>query len=490
MSSTSSSLLFSGLQTMFSDSSSSAPYQSRPNARRVSSFSNASAYSRDSWCSAAESEISVSSTKGHTSHDQDAFDHMVKTNFPGNAIFGSTSPRKNKSAAVRSSNESTRSWASSSSSVRSPLTPVTPLFVHPEHDVTRTPTLPTIALPSQPKLKRPHLARLVSDEVQYIGRSLDVPVSEDGHQDKVAVPRPPSSIASSRRPSAASTRFSTWSGKDGLKLAMDELEQELVRTMETLSNNNTPNSSISKARGKSMRRPHTADRVMTLSTARSMPMSLDEIAGSMSASPSSQARFQRESWMSSTSDGDGISFSGNPIRFSASDLDLNESAEPLKQMDLEAQRVERPVSQVSVASSTSSRGEFGSPSVPALVFDGRFSGSSTSSSGAGSSRPSSFVTADNGHVSLSPRTLVKRPTTGRSPSKGLYQLAKGARSTPSLASSAPPRDPLPPLPSMPAGLNLILAPPRPSKSAARTPVSSSRNSPVPFTHKPLPPLPC
>lgn len=493
--SSSSSLLFSDLHTAMSSYSMSSG--SRPYAPRQSSFSNSSAYSRSSWCSVAESDVSINSTTthGHASNDQDAFDHMMKNNITNNAIFGSTSPRKSKSYGMRSSTESTRSWASSSaSSVRTPLTPSMPLFSHPEHDVTKTPTLPTIALPLQPKVRKPHMVRLVSDEVQYIGRSLDVPVSEEGHLDRVAVPRTPPSFASCRRPSAGSTRFSTWSGKDGLKLAMDELEEELARTMVTLSTNTTPNTSISRARSKSLRRPRTSESKPTISAAQSLPMSLAELAGSKSAASAFDARFQRESWMSSTTNDDH--FGAIPIRFSASDLD--ESAEILKQLDAE---LARPVSRGSVASSTSSRASRHSPGVPALVFDGRFSGSSRSSSGEEApSRPDSFVTADNGHIALSPTKpmLSRRPTIARSPSKqggGLYQLAKGARSTPSLASSAPPRDPLPPLPSMPAGLNLLfggasLAPPRPSKSSARSSISSGRTSPVPLTHKPLPPLPC
>ncbi|EST09761.1 hypothetical protein PSEUBRA_000144 [Kalmanozyma brasiliensis GHG001] len=493
--SSSSSLLFSDLHTAMSSYSMSSG--SRPYAPRQSSFSTSSTYSRDSWCSVADSDVSISSTTthGHASNEQEAFDHMMKNNITNNAIFGSTSPRKSKSYGMRSSTDSARSWTSSStSSVRSPLTPSMPLFSHPEHDVTKTPTLPTIALPMQPKVRKPHLVRLVSDEVQYIGRSLDVPVSEEGHLERVVVPRTPS-IASSRRPSAPSMRFSTWSGKDGLKLAMDELEEELARTMVTLSTNTTPNTSISRARGKSSRRPRTAESKPTVNASQSMPMSLAELAGSMSAASASDAHFQRESWMSSTSNEDR-SLGGIPIRFSASDLD--ESAEMLKQLDAE---LARPISRGSVASSTSSRASRNSPGVPALVFDGRLSGSSKSSSGEEApASPDSFVTAENGHFALSSAKpmLSRRPTIARSSSKqggGLYQLSKGARSTPSLASSAPPRDPLPPLPSMPAGLNLLfggasLAPPRPSKSSARSSISSGRTSPVPFTHKPLPPLPC
>ncbi|SPO19775.1 uncharacterized protein UTRI_00167_B [Ustilago trichophora] len=502
--SSSSSLLFSALPPMSPSGSSSASSSSRspPEYRRSSNFSHASIYSRDSWCSTADSEISTSSTtQGHVSHDQEAFEQVVLASIANNAIFGSTSPRKNRSAGMRSSTESTRSWASSISSVRSPLTPDAALFSHREHDVTKTPTMASIALPGVaevPVLKRPHLSRIVSDEVQYIGRSLDVPISEEGHQERTACIKRSASTASNSRSSVRNSRFSTWNGKDGLMLAMDELEQELARTMATLSTSasNSPSSSISKARGKAMRRPHTADKVMALGSASSFPTGLAYGAGSASAAPASRSRFQRESWMSSRSDEDSSTYNGKPIRFSASDLTLlAESAELSKRSSVQSIS-ERPVSQVSSTSSSSSRAcraDFDSPSVPALVFDGRFSGSSSSSSADGSfqeapSRPDSFR-----------KTVSRRPGTAREssakPSSGsFYLLSKGSRSSPSLA-SAPPHEPLPPLPSLPAGLNQLLAdapspPPRPVKSSARTPTSSHRNSPVPFSHKALPHLPC
>ena len=508
----SSSLLFSGLPPMSPSSSSSASSSRRPEYRRSSTFSHASIYSRDSWCSTAESEVSVSSTtQGHVSHDQEAFEQVVLASIANNAIFGSTSPRKNRSAGMRSSTESTRSWASSGSSVRSPLTPDTALFSHREHEATKTPTLASVALPvvaEVPRLRRPHLSRIVSDEIQYIGRSLDVPISEEGHQERTACIKRSASTASSSRNSVRNSRFSTWNGKDGLMLAMDELEQELARTMATLSSSatNSPASSISKARGKSMRRPHTADKVMTLSSARSLPTGLAQSAGSSSAAPAPRSRFQRESWMSSQSDEDGLTYNGRPIRFSASDLTLlAESAELSKRSSVQS-IVERPVSQVSTSSSSSSRSrgsriEFDSPSVPALVFDGRFSGSSTSSSGDGSfqeapSRPDSFVTASTHLMPTQRKTVRSRPSTARDSARpgSLYQLHKASRSTPSLV-SAPPHEPLPPLPSLPAGLNQLLSdaatpPPRPVKSSARTPTSSHRNSPVPFAQKALPRVPC
>ncbi|CDS00701.1 hypothetical protein [Sporisorium scitamineum] len=474
--SSSSSVLFSGMPPASSSSSTS----NRPEYRRSSTFSNASTYSSDSWCSTAESEVSVSSTtQGHISHDHDLLDKLVLANIATNAIFGSTSPRKSKSSGMRSSTESTRSWASSSLSVRSPRTPNTPLFSHQERDVTQTPTLATVALPwvpEVPKLKKPHLSRIVSNEVQYIGRSLDVPVSEEGHEERVSsVNRRSSQALSSQRHPSGSSRFSTWNGKDGLMIAMDELEQELARTMAILSTsaNNTSVSTISKARGKTM--------------------------------PSaSQARFQRESWMSSDGDEDVLGYASRPIRFSASDLTLlSDPADLSKRSDVRSARNERPISHASNGSSRSSgasRAEM--DSVPALVFEGRFSGSSASSSGSfqeAPSRPDSFVTADNGHVAILPRSspIRSRPSTARGapPKSGFYQLNKGARSLSSLAAtSEPPRDPLPPLPSLPAGLNHVasaaVAPPRPPKSSARTPTSSHRNSPVPFNHKPLPSLPC
>ncbi|CDU23736.1 uncharacterized protein SPSC_02365 [Sporisorium scitamineum] len=504
--SSSSSVLFSGMPPASSSSSTS----NRPEYRRSSTFSNASTYSSDSWCSTAESEVSVSSTtQGHISHDHDLLDKLVLANIATNAIFGSTSPRKSKSSGMRSSTESTRSWASSSLSVRSPRTPNTPLFSHQERDVTQTPTLATVALPwvpEVPKLKKPHLSRIVSNEVQYIGRSLDVPVSEEGHEERVSsVNRRSSQALSSQRHPSGSSRFSTWNGKDGLMIAMDELEQELARTMAILSTsaNNTSVSTISKARGKTMRRPHTADKVMASGSVRSLGSSRAG-AGASSVASASQARFQRESWMSSDGDEDVLGYASRPIRFSASDLTLlSDPADLSKRSDVRSARNERPISHASNGSSRSSgasRAEM--DSVPALVFEGRFSGSSASSSGSfqeAPSRPDSFVTADNGHVAILPRSspIRSRPSTARGapPKSGFYQLNKGARSLSSLAAtSEPPRDPLPPLPSLPAGLNHVasaaVAPPRPPKSSARTPTSSHRNSPVPFNHKPLPSLPC
>ncbi|CBQ67525.1 conserved hypothetical protein [Sporisorium reilianum SRZ2] len=507
--SSSSSVLFSDLSPASASSSSSiSSSRSRPDYRRSSTFSSASTYSRDSWCSTADSECSVSSTtQGHISHDKDSLDKLVLANIASNAIFGSTSPRKSKSSGMRSSTESTRSWSSSSSSVRSPKTPLTPLFSHPERDVTQTPTLATVALPwvaEVPKLKRPHLSRIVSDEVQYIGRSLDVPVSEVGHEERVSpVSRRASnaSTATSQRHAAGGSRFSTWNGKDGLMIAMDELEQELARTMVALSTsaNTSPASTISKARGKSMRRPHTADKVMASSSTRSLGSARAEAVGSSSGSPASLARFQRESWMSSSSDRDEDVL--RPIRFSASDLTLlSDSADLSKRSEGDSVAKcegERPISHVSSRSSRSgrvSRAEYESPCVPALVFDGRSSGSSSSSGSfqEAPSRPDSFVTADNGHVTILPRTssIRGRPSTSRgSPKAGFYELNKGARSSPSLAAtSEPPRDPLPPLPSLPSRLSHLLAsavtaPPRPPKS-------SQRSSPVSFNRKPLPSLPC
>ncbi|TKY90160.1 hypothetical protein EX895_000158 [Sporisorium graminicola] len=492
-----------------STSGSMSSSQSRSVFRRLSNFSNASSYSRASWCSTTESEVSISSTQqGHISHHQDSLDKLVLANMATNAIFGSTSPRKNRSSGMRSSTDSARSWASSSSSVRSPRTPSTPLFSHPERDVTQTPKLTTVALPcvaDVPRLKKPHLSRIVSEEVQYIGRSLDVPVSEEGHEEHV---NPVNSRASNaftsscNRHPASSSRFSTWNGKDGLMIALDELEQELARTMVALSTsaNNTPVSSVSKARGKSMRRPHTTDTVMASSSAKSLGLARGAhiCDSSSSVSTASQARFQRESWMSSTSDCDEdvLSYASRPIRFSASDLTLlSDPAELSKRSDADRE-AERP----------SSHAESDSLSVPALVFDGRLSGSSVSSSGVdcfqeAPSRPDSFVTADNGHVSLlTCSASIKsraRPSTARASSPqrtSFYESNKGVRSTPLLASE-PPRIPLPPLPSLPSGLSSLLAspmvaPPRPPKSLARRPTSSHGNCPVPFLHKPLPSLPC
>ncbi|GAC96705.1 L-aminoadipate-semialdehyde dehydrogenase [Pseudozyma hubeiensis SY62] len=452
--------------------------------------------------------------QGHTSHDQDSIDKLVSI-AGSKAIFGSTSPRKNRSAGMRSSTESTRSLASSSSSVRSPRTPLTPMFSHPEHDVTKTPTLSTIDLPAVvevPRLRRPHFSRIVSEEIQYIGRSSDVPVSEEGHEERASSIKRSSSTASSKSRTSAS-RFSTWNGRDGLMLAMDELEQELARTMVTLSAsaNNTPVSTISRARGKSMRRPHTADKVQGLSSARSLPIGLAQADGSSSAVSAYQSQFQRESWMSSHSDEDVLSYSSRPIRFSASDLTLpSDSLDHSKRSDVDADSSAswsaRPVSQVSIASSVSKRSsgaDIDSLPVPALVFDGRSSGSSTASGEAlfpeAPSRRDSFVTAETGHSFQRLSSLIKRPSTLRVPSgnkSGLYQLQKGARSTPSLASREPPRDPLPPLPSMPVGLSQLLQvggairPPRPTRSPARSSTSSRRNSNVSHTDKPLPALPC
>ncbi|KAJ1030483.1 hypothetical protein NDA16_001392 [Ustilago loliicola] len=419
-------------------------------------------------------------------------------------MFGSTSPRKNRSAGMRSSTDSTSSWASSSSSLRSPHTPDTALFSHRENEVTKTPTLASIALPAVaevPVLRRPHLSRIVTDEVQYIGRSLDVPVSEDGHQERPALIKRSISTTSASGKSVRDSRFSTWNGKDGLMLAMDELEQELTRTMATLSTsaNNSPASTISRARGKSMRQPHTADKVMAVDSAKTFPSRLAHVAGSSSAYPSSRSRFERESWMPSRSNEDE-GFLGNSIRFSASDLTLlAESAELSKRSSV--------ASVASSSSSRASRADLDSPSVPALVFDGRFSGFSTTSSSTADSyqeaisRPDSFVSATSVHAPTASQRKSSRirPGTARESSKtrpGLYQLQKASRSTPTLASSAPPHEPLPPLPSLPSGLSQILStlptsPPRPAKSAARTPNSSHRNSPVPWAkEKPLPRLPC
>lgn len=500
-----SSLLFSGLPPASPSYSTSSSSRSRPEYRRSSTFSHASVYSRDSWCSTAESEVSVSSTtQGHISHNKDAFQEVVLAHIAKNAMFGSTSPRKNRSNGMRSSTDSTRSWTSSSSSLRSPHTPDTALFSHREHEVTKTPTLSSIALPAVaevPVLRRPHLSRIVSDEIQYIGRSLDVPVSEDGHHERPALIKRSVSITSASRNSMRNSRFSTWNGKDGLKLAMDELERELARTMATLSSsaNNSPASTISRARGKSMRRPHTADKVMAVDSAKTFPSRLGHVATSSSASPSSRPRFERESWMSTRSNEDE-GYLGNSIRFSASDLTLlAESAELSKRSSV-----------ASVASSSSSRAsqaDLESPSVPALVFDGRFSGSSTTSSSTADSycealsRPDSFASATSVVSPTLPQRKLSRtrPGTARESSKvrpGLYQLQKASCSTPTLSSSAPPHEPLPPLPSMPSGLSQLLStlptpPPRPAKSAARTPTSSHRNSPVPWSkEKPLPSLPC
>ncbi|KAJ9477049.1 L-aminoadipate-semialdehyde dehydrogenase [Pseudozyma hubeiensis] len=515
--SSSPSLLFAGTPAFPASSSSSiASSRSRPEYRRSSTFSNASTYSRDSWSSAAGSDVSTSSTtQGHTSHDQDSVDKLVLASIADSkAIFGSTSPRRNRPTGVRSSTESTRSLASSSSSVRSPRTPLTPMFSHPEHDVTKTPMLSTIALPAvveAPRLRGPRMSRIVSEEIQYIGRSLDVPVSEEGHEERVSSFKRSSGASSKTRPSA--NRFGTWNGRDGLMLAMDELEQELARTMVTLSAsaNNTPVSTISRARGKSMRRPHTADKVQGLSSARSLPMGLAQADGSASAVSAFQSRFQRESWMSSNSDEDVLSYSSRPIRFSASDLTLlPESLDHSKRSEVDADNLAswsaRPVSQVSITSSVSKRSsgaDIDSLPVPALVFDGRSSGSSTASGEVlfteAPSRRDSFVTAETGHTFQRPSALVKRPSTVRVPSgnkAGFYQLQKGARSTPSLASSEPPRDPLPPLPSMPVGLSQLLQvggavpPPRPAKSSARSSASSRRNSNELRVDKPLPALPC
>ena len=510
------SLLFTGYPPASPSSSNAVPSSSRSQTddRRSSTLSCASTYSRDSWCSFPDSEVSVSSTtQGHISHDENAFEGAVLPSIATNAIFGSTSPRKNRSHGGRTSLESTRSWGSSGSSVRSPITPDSALFSHREHEVTKTPTFTSVFLPTvaeAPKLKRPQLSRIVSDEIQYIGRSLDVPVSEEGHHDRPAPIKRSASSASTLRNSSRSSRFSTWNGKDGLMLAMDELEQELARTMATLSvsSSNTPVSTISRARGKAMRRPHTADKVMAVDSA-SM---LSQTATSSSASPASRSRFERESWMSSLSDETGLSCNGNPIRFSASDLALlAESAELSRRSSFQSTRLshsDRPVSQVSTASSSSSRASrigLDGSSLPALVFDGRYSGSSTSSSGEDSfqevlSHQDSIVIADAGYVAAQRKATRSRPGTARESSElgrrpGLYQLQKASRSTPSLASSQPPHEPLPPLPSLPMGLSKLLLeapapPPRPVRSLARTPTSSHRSSPVPYADKPLPRLPC
>lgn len=499
--------LFSGVAALPRSSSSSiSSSHCRPDYRRTSTSSNTSHYSRESWCSTVGSDVSSSSTtQCHVSHDQDSIDELVLASFADNAIFGSTSPRKSKSTGMRSSIESARSYASSSSSVRSPRTPITPLFSHPEHNATTIPVRSSVTLPMVaeiPKLKRPHLSRIVFEEVQYIGRSLDVPVSEEAHQERFnSVQRSASTAPCCFSPS--SSRFSTWNGKDGLMIAMDELEQELVRTMNTLSAsaNTTPVSTISKARGKSMRRPHTADKAATPSSSRSLLKGLSHTAATKCIPNASQTQSQRESWMPSkypNADEGILSYSGRPIRFSASDLTL-----PSDYTDLVRRSDVRPISQESNVSKRSSRSDSNSPTTAALVFKGRSSGSSTSSFGnadfqQASSRPDSFVTAkDHDIVSANAVSLNKRPSTVRSPPiiSAFYQLQKGPRSTPSLASSEPPRDPLPPLPSLPAGLSHLLngaavPPPRPAKSSARNSTSSLRNSPVPSPHKPLRTMPC
>lgn len=511
-----SSLLCTGFPPASPSSSNAASSSSRGQTddRRSSTLSCASTYSRDSWCSFPDSEVSVSSTtQGHTSHNGDAFEGAVLPSIATNAIFGSTSPRKNRSHGVRTSIESTRSWGSSGSSVRSPITPDSALFSHREHEVTKTPTFVSVFLPTvaeAPKLKRPLLSRIVSDEIQYIGRSIDVPVSEEGHRERTAPIKRSISSTSTLRDSSHSSRFSTWNGKDGLMMAMDELEQELARTMATLSisTSNTPVSTISRARGKAMRRPHTADKVMAVDSAKNF----SQTAVSSSVSPASRSHFERESWMSSQSDENGLSYNGNPIRFSASDLALlAESAELSGRSSVQNAQIghsDRPVSQVSTASSSSSRASrigLDGSSLPALVFDGRYSGSSTSSSGEDSfqevlSHPDDIAIAAPGHVAAHRKAPRSRPGTARESSEfgrrpGLYQLQKASRSTPSLASNQPPHEPLPPLPSLPMGLSKLLSaapapPPRPIRSLGRTPTSSDRSSPVPYADKPLPRLPC
>lgn len=506
----SSSLLFSTLTPASpSTSSFTSSSRSRPEYRRSSTFSGASIYSRDSWCSNAESDISVSSTtQGHISHEQKAFEQVVLASIATNAIFGSTSPRKNRSAGMRTSIDSARSWTSSGSSVRSPLTPEAPLSALREDEVTKTPMLATIALPPVdeiPKRRRPQLSRIVSDEVQYIGRSLDVPVSEDGHAERsVCIQRSASTTSSASRNSKRYSRFSQAGGKDDLKLAMDELEQELARTMATLSASNSPASTVSvRSRSKAQRRPHTADKVMAVGSAKAYPTGLAQVAVGSSASMPSRSRFQRESWMSSSSiahEGEAIFFT-KPIRFSASDLTLlAEGAETSRRSSVMSIQDERPISTASSYSSLASRSALDDAGVPALVFDGRHSGSSTGSSVGSfqdaSSRPGSLVAVPPVRTSSKRRPGTARAETaaGGIPRAGLYQLGKASRSTPSLV-SRPPHEPLPPLPSLPAGLSQLLAsapapPPRPTKSLARTPTSSHRNSPVPWTDKALPRIPC
>lgn len=505
----SSSLLFSGLRlaTPSASSSASSP-QNEPKYHRSSALSHASIYSRESWCSTGGSEVSI---QGHVSHDQEAFELLVLPKIATNAIFGSTSPRKNRSAGVRSSIDSARSLASSSSSLRSPLTPETALFTHREHEVTRSLPLATIAFPvlaHEPKVKKLQPSKIVTDEIQYIGRTLDVPVSEDVHQELAACIERSASRASSRHSSARSSRYSTWNGKDGLKLAMDQLELELARTMVTLSASNSPASTISKSSGKARRRPHTADKVLDRSSARRSEFGLDRPAGSMSASPSSRSRFQRESWMSSSdSEEQMLGCHSHPIRFSASDLGLvPDAAEGCMRTSVQSTKscVDRPVSHVSVASSDSRRAWRANgdrSAVPALVFEGRLSASSEATSCAESdqeapSRPESFVTAYSGYVTPRTKTVRSRPSTARdSPRSNFYQLQKASRSTPMLATSEPPHEPLPPLPNQSGDLCQLVAsapmpPPRPLKSVARTPISSHRNSPVPPPQKALPHLPC
>ncbi|PWZ02933.1 hypothetical protein BCV70DRAFT_197182 [Testicularia cyperi] len=377
---------------------------SHPDHTRASTYSHVSVYSRDSWCSNfsnADSDISIATTRlGHVSHDRDGFSSIMSSNItPSNAIFGSTSPRKNRNARSRTSLESTGS--SSSASVRSPQTPVDAALL-------RTP-------------RRPQLSRLVSDDVYYIGRSRDVPISEEGLMESKR-----ESIRSNTSTSSKPIDILNWSSKDGLMIAMAELEHELERTMVALNSPSaSPQSSLSKAstRRKS-RRPHTADAAVENRNA-PRTRAFQPVPSSLSAHDSYESEIQQEA----------IAETPSSIRFSLSDLD--------------AVWTSRPVSTVSDASSAAI-------SAGSLVFDGRLSATSSATSSSTQSQPLRKKSLSSKSVKPASSTSMpmmapprKSTDVLRSPTSQFYANANGARSVPSL-SAAPPREPLPPLPPVPS----------------------------------------
>lgn len=447
--------------------------------------------SRDSWASNTPSDVSFESTEMGHDNPEDEIDEFLDTvssivvpSFSNDAIFGSTSPRK-RGTSVSSSRSRASLDSVRSSSVGTSSTPLTPASVKE-----RTPTTTINDFKLTPP--RPRMVRLASDEIAFSRKSSALEEASKRSISKAATKSDRNSVSSNT------------SNRDGLMLAMAQLEKELQRTMVTLSSPlASPVPSFSKASSRSKsgrsRRPSTADGASPSGSLSRKPQPLFSVA---SPSRLQIPRFDSESW------GDSL-------------LREIDAAAPSSARRLSTKGpVLRPTSQMSVSSTTSNCShhqaedlDSDSVSIPSLVFDGRKSASSSTSSttsstasqphvrefvtGGKGSRPDHYFAS--GHNGGSKFATVNNRSPGVKPS--FYANKNAARSVPSL-SALPPREPLPPLPPMPStikssgdiyvprkSLHLPVNPPRSSSSPVLRPRTATTSVVHEIQQKPLPSVP-
>lgn len=452
--------------------------------RRALTSNNA----RDSWASQTPSDASFEATETGHIRFEDEVDEFVDTvsslvvpSFSNDALFGSTSPRKRgpsvSSIRSRPSLDSMRSSSVGTSST--PLTPASLREISPvmaSKDLKLTPP-------------RPRLMRMASDQTSYSGSSPSSKAPAEHSADKST----PKNNARNNRDSVTSSS----SGRDGLMIAMAQLEQELQRTMVTLSSplaSPVPSFSKASTRSKSgSRRPSTAD---IASTSGSLSGTPQPFLSAPSPSRLRIPRFDSEPWGDLLLREMDVAAPASPRRAPAKDFAY------------------RPTSQYSISSITSNcshnradETESDTFSIPSLVFDGRQSGSSGTSSAPSSNasdavpRVREFVTGGKSSRpdQFNPK-LAKSSSRSQSNKPSLYGNKNAARSVPSL-SALPPREPLPPLPSMPLTTKDPNNSQNSDKSGTVAVDNKAASSPAPLyrmngassadvnTHKPLPSVP-